>query len=47
MNAFIANAAVSTITYVKTQDGWETTFVPSIRVVRYPPVDPTHLSDCK
>lgn len=27
VNAFIANAAVSTSTYVRTQDGWETTFV--------------------
>lgn len=39
MNAFIANAAVSTMTYMKTQDGWETTFVPSIHFVQCPPVD--------
>lgn len=30
MNALIANAAVSTMTYAKTQDGWETTSVLSM-----------------
>lgn len=39
MNALIANAAISTMTYAKTQGGWETTFVPGMHVVRYPPVD--------
>ena len=28
INALIANAAVLAMTYTKTQDGWETTFVP-------------------
>ncbi|KAF8557655.1 NAD(P)-binding protein [Imleria badia] len=34
INAFIANAALSTLTYARTQDGWETTFVPSMHVVQ-------------
>ena len=33
INALIANAAVRTMTYAKTQDGWETTFVPSMQYI--------------
>ena len=34
INALIANAAVATLTYTRTQDGWETTFVPNNHLVQ-------------
>ena len=38
INALIANAGLSILTYARTRDGWETTFVPSLHGVQCPRV---------
>ena len=47
INALIANAGLSTLTYARTRDGWEITFVPCKHAVQYPRVDSFTLSDFK
>lgn len=47
INALICNAAVATGTYAKTQDGWETTFVPKHGCIILCVDASLHLLDCK